>query len=571
MIPRTSLYLYLSRFDKSQKMRLFLLCYGIFLHLSVSGILPNWGYFICDAFYLLAYFSLFRLNAFKYQKLLMMTDYLYVLLICWGKPLNSLCVFFMMLGVLLIPLNKKYFKKSIKPSLACYILTCILLIWGTYRTCVFSYIDFMAYVLICPLCYEIYEIDWNRNERTAFFSDIIDAYYRKQIKPHEIYKNIISAFNQNFGDNLIKDIVCLISFDEFKTFYLVNSSHFIYDFKINISDNAQKIGNIEFYINVDFFHDNDLEKNNLLFPIKIETKNPSEEGRYAFLVVLSNEESHGKIFKDVGDMQNVFYKLSRVLSNERSIQKHKIKSSELLNDKIKFVENAQETMHFIRNRLTPIQNLIGLIKKKSKYSSVPEESYNQLINNSCESSDREIKELIRKAKYFLDDNNNPFKFNVDEQYNIQAIISIVRGHWNAIMQESPLEIDSSTLKNVAECNILTNRDAFDILLSDIVGNIKKYNNGYAKCIISSENSYLLVTFLNSFSDKTKILSVINDINSSDRDEIMKRRTFGLNSIKRVSENLNIHLEASLVSKKDNKTDPVLELYMLNIKMNINNE
>lgn len=76
--------------------------------------------------------------------------------------------------------------------------------------------------------------------------------------------------------------MCLISFDEFKTFYLVNSSHFIYDFKINISDNAQKIGNIEFYINVDFFHDNDLEKNNLLFPIKIETKNPSEEGGYAF-------------------------------------------------------------------------------------------------------------------------------------------------------------------------------------------------------------------------------------------------------------------------------------------------
>lgn len=571
MIPRTSLYLYILRFDKSQKMRLFLLCYGIFLHFSVSGILPNWGYFICDAFYLLAYFFLFRLNAFKYQKLLMMTDYLYVLLICWGKPLNSLSVFFMMLGVLLIPLNKKYFKKSIKPSLTCYILTCILLIWGTYRTCVFSYIDFVVYILICPLCYGIYEIDWNRNERTAFFSDIIDAYYRKQIKPHEIYKNIISAFNQNFGDNLIKDIVCLISFDEFKTFYLVNSSHFIYDFKINISDNAQKIGNIEFYINVDFFHDNDLEKNNLLFPIKIETKNPSEEGCYAFLVVLSNEESHGKIFKYVGDMQNVFYKLSRVLSNERSIQKHKIKSSELLNDKIKFVENAQETMHFIRNRLTPIQNLIGLIKKKSKYSSVPEESYNQLINNSCESSDREIKELIREAKYFLDDNNNPFKFNVDEQYNIQAIISIVRGHWNAIMQETPLEIDSSTLKNVAECNILINRDAFDILLSDIVGNIKKYNNGYAKCIISSENSYLLVTFLNSFSDKEKIQSVINDINSSDRDEIMRRKTFGLNSIKRVSENLNIHLEASLISKKDNKTDPVLELYMLNIKMNINNE
>lgn len=81
----------------------------------------------------------------------------------------------------------------------------------------------------------------------------------------------------------------------------------------------------------------------------------------------------------------------------------------------------------------------------------------------------------------------------------------------------------------------------------------------------------MVTFLNSFSDKEKIQSVINDINSSDRDEIMRRKTFGLNSIKRVSENLNIHLEASLISKKDNKTDPVLELYMLNIKMNINNE
>lgn len=571
MIPRTSLYLYISRFDKSQRMRLFLLCYGIFLHFSVSGIMPNWGYSICDTFYLLAYFFLFRLNAFKYQKLLMGADYLYALLICWGKPFNSLGVFFMMLGVLLIPLNKKYFKKSIKPSLTCYILTCILLIWGTYRTCVFSYIDFVVYVLICPLCYGIYEIDWNRNERTAFFSDIIDAYYRKQIKPHEIYKNIISAFNQNFSNNLIKDIVCLISFDEFKTFYLVNSSHFIYDFKVNISDNAQKIGNIEFYININFFHDNELEKNNLLFPIKIETKNPSEEGSYAFLVVLSNVESHGKIFKYVGDMQNVFYKLSRVLSNERSIQKHKIMSSELLNEKIKFVENAQETMHFIRNRLTPIQNLIGLIKKKSKYSSVPEKSYNQLINNSCDSSDREIQELIRKAKYFLDDNNNPFKFKVDELYNIQAIISIVRGHWNAIMQETPLEIDSSSIKNVAECNILINRDAFDILLSDIIGNIKKYNNGYAKCIISSEESYLLVTFLNSFSDKTKMLSVINDINSSDRDEIMKRRTFGLNSIKRVSENLNIHLEASLNSKKDNKTDSVMELYMLNVKMNIENE
>lgn len=571
MIPRTSLYLYISRFDKSQRMRLFLLCYGIFLHFSVSGIMPNWGYSICDTFYLLAYFFLFRLNAFKYQKLLMGADYLYALLICWGKPFNSLGVFFMMLGVLLIPLNKKYFKKSIKPSLTCYILTCILLIWGTYRTCVFSYIDFVVYVLICPLCYGIYEIDWNRNERTAFFSDIIDAYYRKQIKPHEIYKNIISAFNQNFSNNLIKDIVCLISFDEFKTFYLVNSSHFIYDFKVNISDNAQKIGNIEFYININFFHDDELEKNNLLFPIKIETKNPSEEGSYAFLVVLSNVESHGKIFKYVGDMQNVFYKLSRVLSNERSIQKHKIMSSELLNEKIKFVENAQETMHFIRNRLTPIQNLIGLIKKKSKYSSVPEKSYNQLINNSCDSSDREIQELIRKAKYFLDDNNNPFKFKVDELYNIQAIISIVRGHWNAIMQETPLEIDSSSIKNVAECNILINRDAFDILLSDIIGNIKKYNNGYAKCIISSEESYLLVTFLNSFSDKTKMLSVINDINSSDRDEIMRRRTFGLNSIKRVSENLNIHLEASLNSKKDNKTDSVMELYMLNVKMNIENE
>ena len=83
----------------------------------------------------------------------------------------------------------------------------------------------------------------------------------------------------------------------------------------------------------------------------------------------------------------------------------------------------------------------------------------------------------------------------------------------------------------------------EIVLTDIIGNIKKHYKAYAKCIITFSDNDICITFENDFTNQNNAQEYANHINSKDKDEIIKRKTHGVANIKQFASDLKINIQA----------------------------
>lgn len=127
----------------------------------------------------------------------------------------------------------------------------------------------------------------------------------------------------------------------------------------------------------------------------------------------------------------------------------------------------------------------------------------------------------------------------------------MRTVWENSFNHQNLVVDNVEFLEDESLALQTNVEGLDILFSDIIGNMFKYQNCYSACKVSCSAETLKICFFNDFLDRAIVKDLIKSYNENSKEEITKRKTYGVSNIKSFVSDTNLGLIASLKSLEGN--------------------
>ena len=477
----------------------------------------------------------------KFREKSHIVDLCFVLLLLFGSPLDNYINF----AFLLFPLVSRglyidrftYDKYFISEFLVLFI---VLNLSIEIHDIKYYYRQFLV-IGIFSFLNTLYVQRMKYDEKRTKMLDIADNYFIAQNKSFEVYKEIIEyLISQN---EFVTSITCFESDVQMRNFHLVNSSCLVSSWSLKLNSNDirhLKLGLVA--SNVNFILDDKQQEHNHIYCID-QTFSQSHKV-YLFIVTYKQDS---KNFNKL-NLEPFFLRMSRLISFERFIRRKRDITIQDLLQKSRFVNGATNVMHFLKNRLTPLQTLVDLAKNEGDVKLI--DNYDELLIDTANTAQKEINSILGKAEYLLNKKNNPFLFT-KEDCDSQNIFVVLKSIWNNQLPNSSIfnvEIDKK--ENVIyESNI----EGLEILFSDIIGNIKKYSRNIQKCHFKMDADLLLtITFENDFISRRDVLPMINDINNPNKDAVLYRTSYGIANIRAITDNLGIKRHATLYA--DNNDD-----------------
>lgn len=524
--------------------RIVLVAFAIILLLIFNNEFTTFSYVSIFTLYFAIYLSLL-----KYSKLRLFNDFIFINLILWGKNPNEVIIF----TFIILPIINSINFSGQKKSVLLYLYTAI-----TFLLLLCHYNHKLETKYIISNLYPISSIIflWLINSYTSLrikirnfreeLNSVVDNYYLKkeEIKrPHVIYNLLIDIIHKNIKKNLIEEIICFTSLkNNGDKLFITNGSRFIWEFeftnKFLIKDLREKNNLLNQELNLDGI----VKPYNLILYSKV------KEHEYVYaLITKRNIPFYYWVIGFFRTLQPTFNKISTILLSEKKLQDIKNEEIAKLSERSQYVNRANNTMHFIRNRLGPFSNLLKMLEQ---FKSIPEEKmdiFKSLVTQETERSRIELNNIIDRADAMLEKSKNPFLYTNVYFITLEKIFTILKR--NVYNYFPYLDIKINKIPDSKKF-ILLNEEGFELFLSDWLNNMSKYKKSEVACNFFIENTFLNISFINDHNLSNDVIDkMIDDLTSQDRNEIMKRTTHGLYIIKSALEDMNIPFEVKKVDKK----------------------
>lgn len=545
MRNRNSFLLYLKKINYQIFAKLILVIFGFFIVYTGSLALSKTIYYIVILLYVSTN-AIFLMRQ-KYRKKSHIVDMCFVLLLLFGSHLDEYLNF----AFLLYPLVSRgaYIDRFTydKYFICEYIALIIILNLSTEIHDMTYYIRQFVLIGVYALLNKTYVQRMKYDEKRTQMLDIADNYFIAQNKSYEVYNKIMDYLNRQKVN--VTSITCIESDMQMRNFHLVNSSCLVSKWNLKLKNHD--IRNLQMGLiahNVNFVLNEIKQIQNDMYCIAQTISNSPQI--YYFILTYRDDDIH---FKTI-DLEPLFLRMSRLISFERFIrQKRDVTIQDLL-QKSRFVNGATNVMHFLKNRLTPLQTLVDLAKNEGDVKQI--ENYDELLIDTANRAQKEIDSILGKAEFMLNKQNNPFVFT-KEDCDSHNIFVVLKSIWtNQLSNSAVFTVEMENKENaIYESNI----EGLEILFSDIIGNIKKYSKSIQRCIFKLDiDSVLTIEFENDFFNKRDIQLIINDINNPNKDAVLYRTSYGIANIRAITDNLSIERHATIVADDDN------ELYHLEL-------
>lgn len=549
MMSSNSFQLYIRKFNYQIISKLLLVMFGAIMVGSGLLVLPRAIYIGVIVIYYAGTLLLMRKRLFREYS--HVADLLFVMMILWGSPINNYLAF----AFLMYPLVSRgiYIDKFTYDKY--YILEyLVLLIIVDISSTAYSakfYVYQVAIVFMFAMLNRMSVQRMRYDEKRIIMLDIADDYFVEQNKSYEVYRKIIEYLREQ-GINA-KSITCFESDKTLRKHHLVNSSYLVstWHLKLSRKDMESLLRGITAN-NVDFVLDRKNQEYNIVYPV-VQTFNGLTK-LLLFIVAYSNG-TPPKL--NAPNLEPFFLRMARLISFERLMRTKRDATIQDMIQKSRFVNGATNIMHFLKNRLTPLQTLVDLARNEGGVKQLDE--YDSLLLDTANSAQKEINVILEKAQYLLNKQNNPFVF-IKENCDAQSIFVTLSSIWSTILPSAPdMEVSMETEEAVV---YESNMEGLEILFSDIIGNMNKYSKHYQRCVFrQDETGILTITFNNDFESKKEIEILISDINNPNKDAVIYRTSYGVTNIRAIAGNLTIGLKAGLVSGE------MSELYQLELLLN----
>lgn len=548
MMSSNSLQLYIRKFNYQIISKLFLVMFGIILLASGMLVLSHAIYIGLIIIYYAGTLLLIKRKLFREYS--HVADMLFVLLMLWGCSIDNYLTF----AFLLYPLVSRgvYIDKFTydKYFLLEYFVLLVLIDVSSKGYKANFYVFQLVIVFMFALLNRMWVQRMRYDEKRTKMLDIADDYFVEQNKSYEVYRKILEYLKEQ-GVNA-NSITCFESDYTFRKFHLINSSYLVSTWHLKLRrKDVESVRRRMTVVNVDFVLDKKSQKSNILYPIE-QTFNGVTKILF-FIVALEQEKS----YLSTPNLEPFFLRMARLISFEKIMRTKRDATIQDMIQKSRFVNGATNVMHFLKNRLTPLQTLVDLAKNEGGVKQL--EEYDSLLLETANSAQKEINVILEKAEYLLNKENNPFVF-IMEDCDIQNIFITLSSIWSTLLSSAPdMEVAMETSETVF---YESNMEGLEILFSDIIGNMNKYSNHYQRCLFhQDEIGVLTITFKNDFNSKKDILMLINDINNPNKDAVIYRTSYGVTNIRAIAGNLSIGLRAELSNSE------MSELYLLELKLN----
>lgn len=517
--------------------KLIFLIFSIYIWYTYDHYFTWYVYAIGITTYFL-YYVLYRKDIVKYSHI---ADLLLIILLLFGKHLNS----FGFATYLLLPvicrgtyLNTKNLDRYFAAE---YIIALVIL-------CLFPEFDGWkgVYHLLVPAIIVLivnhqFTRRWDSDDFVAELLDLVDDYYTNEKPSYHVYRTVIQKY-QRFGVD-IQNLACFSTDQYFSRLHLINSSSLIYKFKYDLNEEKKhEMKKYGYAFNAKISLDGSIYPRNLVYAVPQYT-NGEIVSYILFVLFFTHEQQFKLIVSHLDDLERFFIKLSKVITFESELRIRRNEEIQNLQQKSRFVNAAINTMHFIKNRLTPFQTLLDYLNNEGDIQSF--ERYPILLEGAKSSCKREMNDILVRAKFLLDKGNNPFQYQVLTATDSRSVFTLLRTIWNGTFPE---DFDNLINSGKESCEVMVNIEGIDVLFSDIIGNIKKYSLEKRSCIFDVKDDKLEINFINDIYDYPSVEALVKYMNGDDKDEVLFRVTHGTPLIKQNCKDQNISLRASIISE-----------------------
>lgn len=366
---------------------------------------------------------------------------------------------------------------------------------------------------------------------------------------HHILNKVKKSINDNKIGNLL-NIVDIYLFKEIQgRLVVVKGTQFINETKaLNLTNNESIINSNEFIIT----NDEIIEINNIKYDNSIWIKNKIQKSKYFFLICI---ETNLPFFYEriINGLSPVFYQISRIFYLTNLLDRTKKEELKIIKEKITYVIDAKNALHFVKNKLTPITTTIGLVdryfKGKSELNTIQIDFIEDKLKNN--KSNIYLKEVIEKAEMLIKGVDNLI-YKEDRIVNVKVIIDSLRNNWmNHFENTDEVKIK---IKDLEEFNYSFNEDLFEYIYTDLIENIYKYGGNHKLVEFIDIDDKLHINFTNNVKDFEKNYIYLKEISDSynhpENDEIYNRKTHGLSFIRRLLKSKKIINK--IIIDRDNK-------------------
>lgn len=539
-----SIQSYIKKFYHQIGSKLLLTLFGALLVCTKELTMLPW-FIYAGIIFIYLFVTLFFLWKSIFRQYSHILDMLLVLSLLWGTSLSNFYTFAFLIFPIVsygIYIDRHTFDKYFLLEFIILLVAVDLssgICEGRFYIC--QAIAIGAYAILNRMAVRRMKDDENRIK----IMDIADDYFVEQNKSYEVYQRIIEYLNGQDID--VTSITCFESDFKISKYHLVNSSYLVSKYRLTLTERERR--NLTKGMTVDNINltlDGKGQGENTVYPVP----QPNTSSFFLFVLVYkTNKYNLNEI-----NLEPLFLRMARIISFERIMRTKRDATIQDIIQKSHFVNGATNIMHFLKNRLTPLQTLVDLAQNEGNVQQL--DNYNDLLYETAKSAQKEINVILEKAEYLLNKKNNPFIFTKEDSYALEIFVTLFP-IWRDLLPNDAI-IDIEIEKN-GNALYESNVEGLEILFTDIIGNMHKYSKNYNKCLFRQDDKFIItIIFENDFCNKKDILSLINDINNPHKDAVIYRTSYGVTNIRAIAENLSIVLKAELTSKDD------LELYHLEL-------
>ena len=519
--------LLLSRVLSSLAYRTLLLVFGIIVLWRYDNILPIWVYGSIIPIYVIGFFE-FLTSKWRYARIVL--DFLFIAVVLYGKfPLSNLCLIYALYPLISSTIytgeHRKYWP---------ILIVTLIFLFALEQTV--NKEHWLAAFIIWLAGYQSWQ-NRKMNNLVTTITAHIDNYFADNDgtqRPHHIYANIIKEINSFLGFDYLLDIYSY-TLKEPNMLWLVNSSKFTYSRTLELDKKV-----LEPLVEENHYFDKEARTHYYLV---------EQSGvKYVYRCVLSLAVASVSVRREyvINYVLDVtFGRLSGLLASEFRIAEKRRSMFEETKGHIDYVTRALKVVHFIRNKLTPIKSVITFYKSCDKMSAEVRAKMEERIKKEVSQAGSDLDEIVKTANYLLDKQNNPYSGADIEDINIKLLFvilsEIVEHHLGGTVRVGR-EIIDDTARRTTPVSLIQ----LKVMFTDIVSNIEKCYYTYYDIEMRVVDDRLIIVFANDYPAnlESDCISTVRDINNSNNEGIVQRKSHGISNIKSAASIMNIDLFAN---------------------------
>lgn len=245
-----------------------------------------------------------------------------------------------------------------------------------------------------------------------------------------------------------------------------------------------------------------------------------------------------------------FYRMAVKLESDRIFKKEQREELAEMSKKMNYVNTSMNTMHFIRNKLSPLKNYIAMYDDYQQSNDVKKAKIKPYLEKEYSNLKKSFTLINERADKLLEEQKNPFVFSVTEKFGLQQLFAEMKYIWQSYgLSEDDISVSLLPKIHGEYKSVYYNKEGLILVFDNWVSNMLKHGVDFYSMAVEETENELIVSYSNNHKmKKYECERLIKMFNNDDRIEINKRNYHGLEVIKDVLTQMN--LESELITNND---------------------